>query len=95
MSMQLLKSERPRDAIAGHEWMESSLLLAWTCWGSWRDKSNIQGLCVVIRGAISIVLIRRKTLKGRVRLPTGDCRSFYMRACFVCCMFMKIGERYW
>ena len=37
--------------------------------------SNIPGLCVVIRGAISIVLIRRKTLKGRVRLPTGDCRS--------------------
>jgi hypothetical protein len=60
--MQLLQSEGPRDAIGGVEWMESSLLLAWTCWGerAGGTESDIQGLCVIIRGAVSIDGRRRR-----------------------------------
>ena len=54
-----------------------------------------QGLCVVIRGAIRIVFNSEEEVEGQGafadwRLPFS--LQYIMRACFVCCMFMKIGE---
>lgn len=57
-TMPLLMSERPRDGIGGCEWMRARFALHMMDWGERAGGTiNMRGLCVVIRGAFSVVIL--------------------------------------